>query len=88
MGDSARLRSTGSSPDSVFPLDDYEFRIHGVKVHALQTDNLVTLVHQWLRRSDKNNRQFHYLVSTNINNVTKKIITIVCDIKFIMGLMP
>jgi N-acetylglucosaminyldiphosphoundecaprenol N-acetyl-beta-D-mannosaminyltransferase len=69
MGDSARLRSTGSNPDSVFPLDDYEFRIHGVKVHALQTDNLVTLVHQWLLRSDKNNRQFHYLVSTNINNV-------------------
>jgi N-acetylglucosaminyldiphosphoundecaprenol N-acetyl-beta-D-mannosaminyltransferase len=73
MGGGARSQSAGLPTDSNlpkgFPLDTHEFRIHGVKVHALQPNDVVTLIHQWLQRGKSERHQFRYLVSTNINNI-------------------
>ncbi len=41
------------------------FRICGVKVHAVQVEDLLSIVHQWLEEK----RTFHYVSSTNVNNV-------------------
>lgn len=42
-----------------------EYRVCGVKLHAAQVPNLLTVVHQWM----EGKRTFHYVSSTNVNNV-------------------
>jgi N-acetylglucosaminyldiphosphoundecaprenol N-acetyl-beta-D-mannosaminyltransferase len=46
-------------------LDNIVFKICNVKVHALQTDTAIEIISDWL----VNDRRFHYLSSTNVNNV-------------------
>ena len=41
------------------------FRICDVKLHAVQVENLLAIVHQWMGEK----RTFHYVSSTNVNNV-------------------
>ena len=40
-------------------------RIHGVKIHAVQTREVVDIIRSWV----EGERQFHYLSSSNANNV-------------------
>jgi N-acetylglucosaminyldiphosphoundecaprenol N-acetyl-beta-D-mannosaminyltransferase len=42
-----------------------EFRISGVRIHAVQVDSALAIVRQWL----EGERSFHYISSTNVNNV-------------------
>ena len=42
-----------------------EFRICDVRVHAVQVENLLAIVQQWMDEK----RTFHYVSSTNVNNV-------------------
>jgi N-acetylglucosaminyldiphosphoundecaprenol N-acetyl-beta-D-mannosaminyltransferase len=42
-----------------------EYRICGVKVHAVQVEDLIALAHAWMGEK----RSFHYVSSTNVNNV-------------------
>lgn len=53
---------TGSSLTAPSP---GEFRICDVKIHATQVSDLVALVRRWLSEE----RTFHYVSSTNVNNV-------------------
>ena len=42
-----------------------EYRICGVKLHAMQVETLLPLIHTWM----EHDRRFHYVSSTNVNNV-------------------
>ncbi len=42
-----------------------EFRVCGVKLHAAQVENLLEIVREWMGEK----RSFHYVSSTNVNNV-------------------
>jgi len=42
-----------------------EYRICDVKIHAMQVETLIPLVHHWMEFD----RKFHYVSSTNVNNV-------------------
>jgi N-acetylglucosaminyldiphosphoundecaprenol N-acetyl-beta-D-mannosaminyltransferase len=58
------------TPEVARPVDDSlatlaEYRICGVKLHAVQVDNLLAVVHKWMGEK----RAFHYVSSTNVNNV-------------------
>jgi len=53
-------------------LADKTFRVHGVRVHALQASGCLAAIDAWLREKP---RRFHYLVSTNINNIVMAVET-------------
>ena len=57
------------SPDDLLstasPLTFREFRICDVKLHAVQVEDLLEFVQQWM----EGDRVFHYVSSTNVNNV-------------------
>lgn len=64
------LYERGLVPEIERPLDRTlasagEFRICDVKVHAVQVENLLAIVQQWMDEK----RTFHYVSSTNVNNV-------------------
>ena len=46
-------------------LSSREFRIHGVKVHAVQTAQVLAILDEWVRTRHR----FSYLSSTNTNNI-------------------
>lgn len=46
-----------------------EFRVHGVRVHAVQPDSVIQIINQWQTSTPK----FRYLVSTNINNIVSAL---------------
>lgn len=48
-------------------LENIEYKVLDVKIHALQTDQAVEIIQDWL----KSRRRFHYISSTNINNVAE-----------------
>lgn len=50
-------------PDSI--LKTNEFRMCNVKIHALQVSSTLHIIFDWLN----NERRFHYLSSTNLNNI-------------------
>lgn len=52
---------TGTTPIS----DPPQLRICGVPVHAVQVNDVVEIILTWMNSS----RKFHYITSTNINNI-------------------
>lgn len=48
-------------------LKKIEYKVLDVKIHALQTNLAIDIIQHWL----KNERHFHYISSTNINNVAE-----------------
>ena len=48
-------------------LKNIEYKVLNVKIHALQTNQAIDIVRNWL----KGERSFHYISSTNINNVAE-----------------
>ncbi len=73
MKEGARSHLTGPAANrnlsDDLPLDALEFRVHGVKVHALQPNQAVTFMTDRLKPGKNGKRRFRYLVSTNINNI-------------------
>ena len=47
------------------PIRIDELRVCGVKLHALQPDDALAIVRRWV----ESERSFHYVSSTNVNNV-------------------
>ena len=52
---------TGPTPITELP----QLRICGVRVHAVQTHDVVRVIRTWMEAD----RKFHYITSTNINNI-------------------
>jgi N-acetylglucosaminyldiphosphoundecaprenol N-acetyl-beta-D-mannosaminyltransferase len=52
-------------PSASTALRDRVFRIRDVKIHAVQVDDLAPIVDEWMQAD----RKFHYVSSTNVNNV-------------------
>lgn len=50
---------------AVTALDQRVFRVHDVKIHALQVQDVTSIVEQWF----KDDQRFRYVSSTNVNNV-------------------
>jgi N-acetylglucosaminyldiphosphoundecaprenol N-acetyl-beta-D-mannosaminyltransferase len=48
-------------------LKNREYKVLDVKVHALQTNDAIDVIQNWLEKD----RSFHYISSTNINNVAE-----------------
>jgi N-acetylglucosaminyldiphosphoundecaprenol N-acetyl-beta-D-mannosaminyltransferase len=63
---SAECFTQGREPVSNASFNPPEFRVCGVKIHAVQVDDVLANVSAWM----EGERAFHYVCSTNANNVS------------------